>query len=103
MIGLALPAQQVIRSARSITRILSRFRISDPLTKTILEILAVESGISISDITRKVREIRGKASRRVIASRIRYLESLGIVKTKRKGSAVKVYLVRDIEDDKESH
>lgn len=98
--SLALPIQQAIKSAKTITYIVSRYSISDSITKTILEILAVEDGLSITEITRRVKKIRGRASRRIVTSRIRYLEDIGVVKTKRRGSTVKVYLVRHGGDEK---
>ncbi|MEM0048492.1 MAG: hypothetical protein QXF10_09295 [Ignisphaera sp.] len=98
--SLTIPIQQAVKSAKTITYIVSRYGISDSITKTILEILAIENGLSITEITRRVKEIRGRASRRIVASKIRYLESIGVVRTQRRGSATKVYLVKHGEEEK---
>lgn len=51
----------------------------DEISLAILEAVADCKGYSISEITRKVKNIRGKASRRIISSRVKKLEKRGLL------------------------
>lgn len=92
----SVPAQKAIKLARELVLLLKDVSEADPITKAILEVLASsEDGISISELTRRVRKIRGTASRRIISERIKLLESKGLVQVKRSGNIARVYLRRD--------
>ncbi len=93
----SIPVQRAIKLARELVILLKEVPESDPITKAILEVLASsESGISISELTRRVRKIRGTASRRIISERIRLLESRGVVEVVRSGNVAKIYLRRGV-------
>ena len=93
----SIPVQRAIKLARELVILLKEVPGSDPITKAILEVLASsESGISISELTRRVRKIRGTASRRIISERIRLLESRGVVEVVRSGNVAKIYLRRGV-------
>ncbi len=93
----SIPVQKAIKLARELVILLREVPGSDPITKAILEVLASsESGISISELTRRVRKIRGTASRRIISERIKLLESKGIVEVVRSGNVARVYLRRGL-------
>lgn len=65
----------------------------DQLAKDIILSLARKGPRNISELTRDIREERGKASRRIVASRVKQLLESGIVAESRSGSSCKVQLV----------
>lgn len=94
--ALSLPAYEAIRVAERIVSILRGGRGADPIERTILEVLVAQGdGVSISELTRRVRALRGTASRRIISARLRSMESRGLVELRRVGNAVRVYLKKD--------
>jgi len=93
----SIPVQRAVKLARELVILLKGVPESDPITKAIVEVLASsESGVSISELTRRVRRVRGTASRRIISERIKLLESRGIVEVVRSGNVAKVYLRRGL-------
>ncbi|MEM2930129.1 MAG: hypothetical protein QW797_04660 [Thermoproteota archaeon] len=52
-----------------------------PLARDITEILMTEGPLNISQLTNLLREIRGRASRKTVARKLRELMELGIVDT----------------------
>jgi len=64
---------------------------SDDLMKIILRILIVQGPRNISEITRAIRAVRGKASRGITARKLRKLETMGAIITIKKSSKAKIY------------
>ncbi|MEM0474105.1 MAG: ArsR family transcriptional regulator [Zestosphaera sp.] len=92
----SVPAQKAIKLARELVLLFKGISEVDPITKAVLEVLASsEDGISISELTRRVRKVRGTASRRIVTERIKLLESKGLVQVKRSGNVARVYLRRN--------
>ncbi|MEM1866956.1 MAG: hypothetical protein QXN43_04390, partial [Zestosphaera sp.] len=92
----SVPAQKAIKLARELVLLFKGVSEVDPITKAVLEVLASsEGGISISELTRRVRKVRGTASRRIVTERIKLLESKGLVQVKRSGNVARVYLRRN--------
>ena len=76
-LGLSKPVLEAVEAARRIAPIVAELN-PDELTRAVLEALADCQPLSISEVYRRVRSIRGRASRATIASRLRELEKRGI-------------------------
>ncbi|RLE67217.1 MAG: hypothetical protein DRJ47_00760 [Thermoprotei archaeon] len=57
----------------------------DGISRAILEILAVKGPMNISQLTGEIRRYRGKASRRIVAEKVKKLEARGLVEVCREG------------------
>lgn len=79
----SMPAYAAIEAARRITRLYPR--VSDPVSRAILEALADCEPHSISEVTRRVRGLRGTASRRIVRERLSILASKGILLVEERG------------------
>jgi len=91
--ALSLPAYEAIKAAEKVVSALRGGRSTDPIERAILEVLVAQGDdISISELTRRVRALRGTASRRIVSARLKSMESRGLVELRRVGNAVRVYL-----------
>lgn len=73
------PASAALESAYRVLSILGKYTGIDPISRSIIEVLSPCEELSASEITRRVREVRGSASRRIISGRLRMLEEKGVV------------------------
>ncbi len=68
---------EAVEAARRIAPIIAELK-PDELTRAVIEALADCQPLSISEVYRRVKSIRGKASRSTVASRLKELEKRGI-------------------------
>ena len=73
------PASMAIDAARRVIETVRAFGPLDPISQSIVEALSPCEELSISEITRRVKSLRGTASRRIVAGRLKILESRGII------------------------
>ena len=77
-LGLSKPVIEALEAARRVAPIIERLQ-PDEITRSILEALADCKPLSISEVYRRVKQLRGRASRSTVASRLRNLEEKGVV------------------------
>ncbi len=75
----SLPATKSLEAASIVMDIMKKIKLPDPISRAIVEVMSTCEPLTISEITRRVRELRGKASRRIIRERLRILEEKQIV------------------------
>jgi len=88
----SIPLALALKAASRMLNTISKYGVLDDVSKAFIEVLCVEDGISISGLTRRVKEVRGRASRRIISERLRILANSGIVVLERRDSRVLVKL-----------
>jgi hypothetical protein len=73
------PLHSVLESLVRAWRVLFRVGRVDSITESVIYVLSTCRAQSISGVYREVKKLRGRASRRVIAQKLRVLEISGIV------------------------
>jgi DNA-binding transcriptional ArsR family regulator len=96
--------QEIARSYFRLLDLLQRYgslspdmaipELKDPISRDIVKVLFDKGGRNISQITDAVRNLRGKASRRIVRERLQALETKGVV-VATKQSRGKVYDVSE--------
>jgi len=79
---LKAPSLIVFQSLLRAWMVLTRIGRTDPITESIIYVLSDCREKSISEVYRGVKQLRGKASRRIVARKIRLLEASGVVVNK---------------------
>ena len=95
VLAAGVPAQQALKAARQVVRLLGTTGGGDDLTRAIVEALALQGPLSLRGLERAVRRIRGRASRIKIRERLEKLEQLGIVVVERRGTRMVVRLAEE--------
>ena len=80
IVGLHRASVDRIATALQAQRALTQAGVIDDIARDVIEALAVRGPMNISELTRELRKVRGSASRRIIAQRLRMLENLGVVR-----------------------
>lgn len=78
MNAFSIPAILAIESASRLISVLTTSEL-DSISRDILKTLSTCEKLSVSEVTRRMRGIRGKASRRIVRSRLFKLEENGYV------------------------
>ncbi len=81
--ALEIPVEKAVEAIFKFRRIVSGSKNLDPIERTILEILATGEWLSISEITRLMKRLRGKASRTTIKKKVADLENKGFVEVRK--------------------
>ena len=72
---------KIVSRLKSAERYLRHSRIRrDEISRYIIQVLALKGPLNISAVTREVKAIRGKASRRIIRNKLQILKEEGIVR-----------------------
>jgi len=82
--ALGLPPLKAAEAALRLRRALMAFRSNlDPTARAVVEALASGEWMSISEITRVIKALRGRASRTTVRRKVELLEKAGLVEVKR--------------------
>ena len=73
------PAIAALEASRRTISVLRALGKADDITRAVIEVLSTCEELSISEITRRVRALRGTASRRIVRERIERLVKRGVV------------------------
>jgi hypothetical protein len=72
----------------------------DEISRLIIQCLLSKAGMNITNVTERVRSMRGKASRRIIAQRLKSLGKIGIVESFPGANNEKLYRLRSMKSEK---
>jgi len=76
-IALTIPAVEAIEAARRVVAL--AHGVDDPIARDVLEILSRCEPLTVSEATRRLRRLRGSASRTTVRQKLRTLEEKGLV------------------------
>ena len=89
-----IPVHKVVKAAHRVLEIEKRLGSGDPIARAIIEVLAVSGKpLSISEMTREVRRLRGSASRRIISERVNRLAKANVLRIKPVGRKKLIKLI----------
>jgi len=96
MLAFSMPALRALEVASAVLKLIPKVEAEGEVARAIVEALAAAEGeVTISELTKRVKALRGKASRRVVAEKVRWLHSKGLVGLRRSGNRIYVGLVRE--------
>jgi DNA-binding transcriptional ArsR family regulator len=72
--------------------------VKDPISRDIVKVLFERDGQNISQITDKLKEMRGTSSRRIVRERLKGLEEKGVVKAKGSAKSKDYWLTEEYVD-----
>ena len=72
--------------------------VKDPISRDIVKVLFERDGQNISQITDKLKEMRGTSSRRIVRERLKELEAKGVVKSKGSAKSKDFWLTEEYVD-----
>ena len=97
-LAFTLPAQKIVEAARLVARLAESLGDEvkgDPVSRAIIEALAVKGPMCLRELEREVRRLKGTASRATIRDRLERLEQMGVVKVEVKGKRWVISLAED--------
>ncbi len=100
ILAFSTPATIALEASRRIVETIKTMGGRDDISLAIIEALGDCNPLTISELTRKVRTLRGKASRRIIRERVRKLIEANVLATVVEGRRVKVVLAKCLEKQK---
>jgi len=83
----SLPAIEALEAARRI--VMAARSINDSISLSIIEAMSTCEPLTVSEITRRVRVLRGKASRNTVKQKLHVLIDMDIVTTVNTGRRIK--------------
>lgn len=96
---LSIPIGLAVEAAKRFLDIARNYKL-DPISVDIVKILSVCEALTVSEVTRRLRELRGSASRRIVRERLRILEREGVVINKGSINRPKYVLKKCLEEAK---
>jgi len=72
--------------------------VKDPISRDIVKVLFERDGQNISQITDKLKDMRGTSSRRIVRERLKQLEEKGVVKSKGSPRSKEYWLTQEYID-----
>lgn len=79
VMAFSLPATAALEAARRVVSTVRALGGVDPLSRAVLEALSDCEPLTVSEVARRVRKIKGSASRRTVRERLAVLERRGAV------------------------
>ncbi len=98
VLAFSTPATAALEASRRIVETLKDIGGKDDISLAIIEALGDCSPLTVSELTRKVRALRGKASRRIVRERVRKLIEAKVLATVAEGRRIKVILRKCLEE-----
>ncbi|MEM4969778.1 MAG: hypothetical protein QXE01_00835 [Sulfolobales archaeon] len=96
---LSIPLIRALEYAARAWHIISGLAGLDPISQTIIKILSSCRSMGVIEIYRGVKAVRGRASRRIVSDRVKKLEAMGIVISRRSKGRPKYLLKICMERD----
>ncbi|MEM0343757.1 MAG: helix-turn-helix transcriptional regulator [Thermoplasmata archaeon] len=69
--------------------------VKDPISRDIVKVLFERDGQNISQITERLKTMRGTSSRRIVRGRLKYLEEIGVVRSRRSAKSKDYWLTEE--------
>ncbi|MET1128567.1 MAG: hypothetical protein ABWW70_04550 [Thermoproteota archaeon] len=92
---LGMSSIEAVHASLRLTELFKRYAHLDPVSRAVLQALSHGRWVTVSELTRLVRAIRGTASRRIVRERVKELESMGLVEVRRERRRTLVRLKRE--------
>jgi DNA-binding transcriptional ArsR family regulator len=92
---LGMSSIEAVHASLRLAELFKRYGHLDPVSRAVLQALSHGRWVTVSELTRLVRAIRGTASRRIVRERVKELESIGLVEVRRERRRTLVRMKRE--------